>query len=223
MVDVAVKTEAAVKIQAEETIATTATATTTKIISSEILERLSMAPTFRTTYNSSGMMKCAHCQSNLESNETIIQWEWLEFCNAHCFQSFILKYNDSGCTICSKDCDFFCCSASAHAFGNGLYLLCTDQCAKIFFDSTTFCKFCRRVDPANMLVNGFCQSICQQKFDALFTATTSSTEIKEICCLECNSTTNSNIRLLFAGGVYGFCSHRCYFYRCLQCELFPGM
>lgn len=170
-------------------------------------------------------MTCAHCQGSLESNAKITQWEWLEFCDAECFQSFILKHIHAGCTICSTDCDFYCRPLSAHIYGNRLYLFCTDQCAMVFFNAVTFCKFCRRVpmDPAKMLSNGFCQKICQQKFDALYTTIKASPETNQICCIECSSTVYSNIRLSFAGSVYEFCSFRCYFYRTLQCELFPGM
>lgn len=196
---------------------------TTTTIPSQILKRILTVPEFRASYNSSGTMACGQCQCNMSSNSTIIQWEWLEFCNTMCFQSFILKYSTHGCAICSKDCDFYCELPVMHVYGNRLYVFCSDQCAKVFFNLAPFCRYCRRiVDPAKML-NGFCHAMCQQKFDALDAAASSTTIIKQICCIECGSTTNPNIRLWYAGCVYGFCSHRCYFYRTLQCRLFPGM
>lgn len=214
-------TKAVSAIQTE--VETTTTTSTTAIPPSKVLERLLAAPKFRSTYDSSGIMKCGNCQSNMDTEKTIIQWEWLEFCNFQCFQSFILKYSHLGCTMCSEDCDFYCGLLKAHAFGNRLYFFCSDQCATVFFNSATFCKFCRRIsDPAKMM-NGFCQAVCQQKFDALYMTVASSTPTKQICCIECNSTTNLNIRLSFAGSIHGFCSYQCYFYRTLQCELFPGM
>lgn len=196
--------------------------TTATIISPEILERLLTAPKFRTTYNSLGTMRCVHCQCSMESNTTIIQWEWLRFCNSMCFQSFISKTSVQACPICSNDCDFYCELPCANVYGNRLYVFCSEECTKKFFNLAPFCQYCRQiVDPEKMLNDSFCHAICQQKFDAFYDETSST--IKEICCIECSLATNANIRLLYAGRIYGFCSHRCYFYRTLLCALFPGM
>lgn len=191
------------------------------VSTAEILERLSTAPKLQRTFNSSTTAKCDHCRTNIESKSTIVQWEWLKFCRTNCFESFILKHNH-GCVMCSKDCDFYfehSAVASAHVYGNRLYLFCSNHCSTVFFDLAPFCQYCRRIfDPT--MSTGFCHAICQQKFDALYA--TSSTA-KQICCVECSLTTNASIRLSFGGSIYGFCSHRCYFYRTLVCALFPGI
>lgn len=185
-----------------------------------MLERLFTAPKLPTTNNSSETVNCSHCLNKVKPNSTVIQWEWLAFCDTTCFESFILK-NNHGCVMCSKECDLYCELSSVHVHGNRFYLFCSDQCAKVFFDVVPFCRYCRRIcDPIKM-IDGFCHAMCQQKFDTLYA--TSVSTVKQICCIECTMTTNPNVWLSFAGRDYGFCSYRCYFYRTLQCQLFPGM
>lgn len=187
----------------------------------EIFKRLLTAPKLQQEFISSESAKCNRCQCNMESKSAIVQWEWLEFCSLVCLEIFITKHNH-GCVICLNDCDFYNeTNVSAHVYGNQLYTFCSGLCAKKFSNVAPFCQYCRRVvDPALML-NGFCHRICQQKFDALYA--TRSSNINQICCIECSLITNATISLSFAGRMYGFCSHRCYFYRTLVCALFPGI
>lgn len=183
-------------------------------ITPELLLRLAATPKIQSCCSTS---KCWYCNSDIQHVQSIVHWEYLEFCSTTCYEGFILS-NNHNCVLCTADYDAYCNVVSTYIVGNRLYLFCSEQCAYIYFDFMKFCKFCRNViDPTNHL-NEFCEKQCQSLYDQLYGLTT----IAEHPCAQCGLQKEINITLSIAKRVFGFCSHSCYFYQTLLWGIYPG-
>lgn len=162
-------------------------------------------------------MKCNHCKRKLQPDAPFLQWEFLSFCSAHCYETCMYSGNYE-CAMCAKDCNSNY-VIYAQIIGDQLNHFCSKDCETDFFELMKFCRFCRNlIDSID--VGDFCGSNCQNKFNRMNIASKEDT-IKRICH-QCRSQTIANISLTINESVHHYCSFACFFYEKTFCGIFPG-
>lgn len=161
-------------------------------------------------------LECNHCKRKLQPNAPFLQWEFLAFCSAYCYEMCMYSGNYE-CAMCAKDCNSHY-VIYAQIIGDQLNHFCSKDCENDFFELMKFCRFCRSLIAIN--AGDFCGLDCRNKFNQINIGTKENT-VKRTCH-QCRSQTIANISLTIDEIVHHYCSFACFFYEKMFCGIVSG-